>query len=435
VTSLPASAVMRGGMNLYGEALDESGIGAVQVCVDGECDRASLLATDENSARWKYRLPGDPSDYVTKTISIYGTDRLGNRTQELQATVILDNVPPELNVTQVRDQEMLGDRQVVLQGMMQDGGPDPRAFVRVQAPNGIQSMQNTARNEDQWWYELPGDMPGRYTLWLYAADTAGNSRTMGPYTVDVTCTDATLVTTLTTERELAGSVYTVTAVISNTGPALLPAGTTVAFYAGETSLGEAQLLPALDAGQASTVSAQWTPPEPTGYDFSAVINAPSDEVLCATPPGAKTWIGPDVDLRISKVVTPATAKPGDVITYTLVYSNAGSVLATGVAISDPLPLEILMPTYEATGAVITPTVGLPNFAWQVADLAGGEGGQIVISGMIDPAVTLPITITNVVTITSPLESEAADNVARVQLPILPETEQPPVKVWLPWILR
>jgi uncharacterized repeat protein (TIGR01451 family) len=305
----------------------------------------------------------------------------------------------------------------------------------VQAPDGAQSWQKPARDGDAWTYELSGEMPGRYLLWLHASDQAGNERTMGPYAVDVTCTDATLQTTLTVERLGAGSVYTVTAVITNTGPAPLPVGAPVTLYQEGTPLGAAQLLPGLEAGQAGAVSAQWTRLGTAIYDLSAVVNDPPTAVLCATPPTGKARVGPDVDLRISKTVQPSAALPGDVITYTLVYSNAGVDLAAGVVISDPLPSEILAPAYQATGAVITPTVGSRNFAWEVADLAGGQGGQIVISGTIAPGVTQPITITNVVTITAPLEVAPGDNVARVPLPILWEVEPPPVKVWLPWIVR
>ncbi|MFN2169734.1 MAG: CARDB domain-containing protein, partial [Anaerolineae bacterium] len=225
-----------------------------------------------------------------------------------------------------------------------------------------------------------------------------------------------------------------TAVISNTGPAELPAGAAVTLYEGEMPLGETQLLPALAAGQASTVSAPWTRPGPGEYEFRAVVDVTPEMVLCATPPMGHDRLGPDVDLRISKSVQPGMATPGDVITYTLVYSNAGAALATGVAISDPLPAEILAPVYQSAGAVITPVVGSGNFAWQVADLAGGEGGQIVINGMMALTVTTPITLTNVVTVTAPLEGAPGDNVAWVDLPVGQEVGPPQPRFWLPLIV-
>jgi len=434
VSSALTDTVALGRGSLFGSALDGSGIAGVQACVDGECEKVRLLAADAGSARWQYRLPAGSFDYESKTLTLYSTDRVGNRTGALQTSLTLDNVPPQLEATQVLLQETLGDRQVVLEGTVLDGGPVPRVFVRVQAPEGQQSWQTTARDGDRWTYELAGEMPGRYLLWLRAVDQAGNEVAMGPYAVDVTCTDATLVTVLQAEGSGTGSIYTLTAVVTNTGPAALPAGVPVAFFAGETLLGAGQLLPVLEAGQSGSVSAQWTRPGPDGYELSAVVNEPQVELLCATPPMAKAWIGTNVDLRITKTVQPAIAVPGSAITYTLVYSNAGTDLATGVLISDLLPAAILAPAYEFTGATLTPVDGPPDFAWSVAALAGGEGGQIVIRGTIDPLVTTPVTITNAVTITAPWDAPYG-SVARVELRVVDEIAPLAPKAWLPLIVR
>jgi len=434
VSSPLSETVALGRGSLFGAALDGSGIAGVQACVDGQCEKVKVLAADAGSARWQYRLPAGSFDYESKTLTLYSTDKVGNRTEALQTSLTLDNVPPQLEVTQVLQQEALGERQVVLEGTVLDGGPAPRVFVRVQAPDGAQSWHNTARDGDLWTFDLAGEMPGRYLLWLRAADQAGNELAMGPYAVDVTCTDAALLTVLRADGSGAGSTYTLTAVITNTGPAALPSGLPVTFFAGETLLDAGQLLPVLEPGQSGTVSAQWTRPGPGGYELSAVVNEPHVEMLCATPPMAKAWVGTDVDLRISKTVQPAVVVPGSVITYTLVYSNAGADLATGVVISDTLPLQILAPSYQFTGAAITPVEGAPDFAWSVADLAGGEGGQIVISGTVDPLVTMPLTITNVVTITAPWDAPDG-SVARVELRVVDEIALPAPRLWLPLIMR
>jgi len=59
----------------------------------------------------------------------------------------------------------------------------------------------------------------------------------------------------------------------------------------------------------------------------------------------------------------------------------------------------------------------------------------VISGTVDPAVTPPITITNIVTITTPLKGALGDNVASVKLPVMREIETSTPRVWLPWVAR
>jgi len=58
------------------------------------------------------------------------------------------------------------------------------------------------------------------------------------------------------------------------------------------------------------VSAPWTRPGPDFYEISAVVNEPQTEVLCATPPMGKAWVGPDVNLRIRKTVQPGAGRAG-----------------------------------------------------------------------------------------------------------------------------
>jgi hypothetical protein len=93
------------------------------------------------------------------------------------------------------------------------------------------------------------------------------------------------------------------------------------------------------------------------------------------------------------------------------------------------------PAYQATGVLITPTIGSGNFAWQVADLASGEGGQTVISGTVDLAATPPITLTSTVAVTAPLDVAPGNNVASAVLPVLAEIQRPAPRVWLPRIVR
>ncbi len=46
------------------------------------------------------------------------------------------------------------------------------------------------------------------------------------------------------------------------------------------------------------------------------------------------------DTVITKDVAPESAVPGQTITYTLVFSNAGGALATGVFITDSIPISV-----------------------------------------------------------------------------------------------
>ncbi len=89
------------------------------------------------------------------------------------------------------------------------------------------------------------------------------------------------------------------------------------------------------------------------------------------------------DLVIVKAVSPATPiVPGDLITYTLTYSNAGTVTALDVVITDIIPISLTNVTFVSS-APITPTPGV-TYTWQVAPLATDEGGIITITGRLNP---------------------------------------------------
>ena len=124
-----------------------------------------------------------------------------------------------------------------------------------------------------------------------------------------------------------------------------------------------------------------------------------------------------VDLRLTKAVTPTTATPGQAITYTLTFSNAGIVTATNVVITDLMPAgQVSDSSYIHSGAVITPTPGI-TYSWQVADLAPGVGGVITITGVLSPDLQAGV-FTNTATITSTTaEANTTNNTSAVGVTI------------------
>ncbi|MBA3534157.1 MAG: VCBS repeat-containing protein, partial [Ardenticatenales bacterium] len=91
------------------------------------------------------------------------------------------------------------------------------------------------------------------------------------------------------------------------------------------------------------------------------------------------WVNQNrADLSLSKVASPANAQPGQSITYTLSYTNSGPQSASGVEISDLVPSSLSNVSYTSSGATITATGGTP-YTWDVADLAVGAGGVIIIT--------------------------------------------------------
>lgn len=105
------------------------------------------------------------------------------------------------------------------------------------------------------------------------------------------------------------------------------------------------------------------------------------------------------DLSIVKSVLPTTI-PGGAITYTLVFSNAGDGTATGVVITDSVPVSVTGASVSSSGASITPRGGT-RYVWNVANLAQGEGGIVTITGVLsEPLVAGTFTNTAIITTTT-----------------------------------
>ena len=106
----------------------------------------------------------------------------------------------------------------------------------------------------------------------------------------------------------------------------------------------------------------------------------------------------DIDLSLTKSITPIIAVPGQAITYTLVYSNLGPHPASGVLITDQVSTGLSGTSYASSGAHITPT-GSVDYAWQVENLAPGQGGIITITGVVNTEASNTV-FTNTASITS-----------------------------------
>ena len=99
--------------------------------------------------------------------------------------------------------------------------------------------------------------------------------TAGPYTLEVTCIDARLTAALVSAEPAASSPFsvTLTAAITNTGSATLPAGLPVAFSSGIEPIGSVVTTQPIAANQAVTVTLDWPVDTPGDYDIVVSPNA------------------------------------------------------------------------------------------------------------------------------------------------------------------
>ena len=108
------------------------------------------------------------------------------------------------------------------------------------------------------------------------------------------------------------------------------------------------------------------------------------------------------DLIISKS-GPSTALPGETITYTIVYTNAGTAVASNVMITDTLPPGM---------TTLSPT------SWNVGSVNVNGGSSIVFTATVDSNVQgAPLLTNKVVIASSDVEINANNNSAETTLQV------------------
>ncbi|PKO21901.1 MAG: hypothetical protein CVU38_12165, partial [Chloroflexi bacterium HGW-Chloroflexi-1] len=143
----------------------------------------------------------------------------------------------------------------------------------------------------------------------------------------------------------------------------------------------------------------------TNYAKQALANSTSQfkdlidtYILFGDPAMPLNLVTPD--LWVQKRAEPAGSwRPGEQVSYVLIYGNNGTVIASGVVLTDIIPSRIVNPTWVASNPGVTAIPG-QTFAWQLPDLNPNATGVITVTGAVDPTLVQNITISNVVTITA-----------------------------------
>ena len=121
------------------------------------------------------------------------------------------------------------------------------------------------------------------------------------------------------------------------------------------------------------------------------------------------------DLGLAKAASPAAAAPGDEVVYRLAFTNLGGITATGVILTDTIPLSLTNVAVISSSVVITQTPG-SRYTWQVQDLAPGQQGEVVIHGVI--SITLAEgTILNQAEISAAVDDNLFNNISTALLTV------------------
>lgn len=238
---------------------------------------------------------------------------------------------------------------------------------------------------------------------------------------------------------VAGTLLTYTATATNTGPSTatgvevtltIPPGVTLApssVPAACTYAGGPRLLTCtlgtLATGSAPPLTVVVSVDPATTSVLSAaatVMSTSPDSVPGNNTDTATTTVTTSADLSLAKVATPSPAVPGTDLTYDLVVTNNGPSTATGVTVTDVLPVSLSAPrTPLPTGCSYDPTTS--TLSCVVATLAPGTTATRTFVVTVDPATTT--SVLNTATVASAVtDPTAGDNVARATTPVAPSAD-------------
>ena len=153
-----------------------------------------------------------------------------------------------------------------------------------------------------------------------------------------------------------------------------------------------------------------------------------DEIQSIQVTGVQTFSSfvlrspPVADVHIIQSVTPTRMLPGQAVTFTLTFLNSGILTATGVVITDILPVSVTDTVVISRGNALAPmrvitSVEGTRYVWQVADLALETGGTLTISGILNSNfATTSLTNTALITTTS-IDGDPTNHTATVEVAV------------------
>lgn len=128
---------------------------------------------------------------------------------------------------------------------------------------------------------------------------------------------------------------------------------------------------------------------------------------------------PTADLSLAKS-GPATAFPGEMITYTVSVSNTGTTTATGTLVTDTLPTGLTFVTYTTSLAHTFSQPNAQTLVWDLGDVTTDTANATIeVATTVDGSVLDGALLTNtVIASTSTTETVISNNVAQTTTAVL-----------------
>ena len=212
---------------------------------------------------------------------------------------------------------------------------------------------------------------------VVSVTVANSSGCTSTTSATVTVNNAILTPTVTAGLcQSATNTYSTTVVVTVNNPV---GGQTLTIADGTTSQPFTTT-----AGTSNTFTMVFNSLVSDGNSHTVTASLPGCSTATATytAPGSCKPVNPK--LAIDKLVNKSKAKVGDVMTYTLVLTNVGSVSATNVVVRDSSTTGLRFLTGSATApAGTTYTPGAPISTWTVGTLSVGQSLSLTFQAIAD----------------------------------------------------
>ncbi|WP_295115891.1 CARDB domain-containing protein [uncultured Methanobrevibacter sp.] len=131
----------------------------------------------------------------------------------------------------------------------------------------------------------------------------------------------------------------------------------------------------------------------TNATIRNVANATSDTPGNNTPGNNTTYVPPEADLEIIKLVSNKTTSKGEIITWTIIVTNHGPDAAENVYVKDSLPNGLELKSYTRTKGLFDSN----SMTWFINKLNNGESATLTINTLVNVS---DVTLVNYVNATN-----------------------------------
>jgi len=183
---------------------------------------------------------------------------------------------------------------------------------------------------------------------------------------------------------------------------------------GTTTGGTGRVVTTLTAATVPGVAEVWA----TVYDGHIITS--TSTILLPIKTDMVTVTFQAADLSISKIASPASINQGQEVTYTITYNNAGPAIATGVQVTDTLPVNFVYQRSSSSAGLAAPTTAAGNkYVWNVGSLMPGATGTITVVAQPSSAVSwcVPVVRSNVAEILAGVPDPIAGNNSSGPVPV------------------